>query len=656
MDSIAQRTSRLSGRQAGLLMALILMFGAGLRVWYGVADPTRLRFWDERYNVANALKVIETWSFEPASMYYPSPLQTWPQALTVAASQRLFEASGIESLEAIDGAGRLTTTGYVLVRLVSALYGTLTLLCLFLLGRRMFSTGVGLLAAFALAAMPWHVHASGIFKPDALLVLTVVVAFYWSLGAVERGRAAGHVFAGFGISLALSAKIMGGLVALPLVLGTFMVGWRDRRRIGLLALAAGTSLASFLILNPYGRWYLDFVAHLRGDYAMRAARQGSTRADALTELGGYLLGPYVHGPLLGLMALAGMAWLMGSVARSHVLSPVERAWRAMLVAFPLLYATALTVATPYFKGNNALPIVPFTLLAGLALLSTGAVAAIGRLPRRGSRTIGFAALVLLIVALGRPGYNYVYRSVTPTTLDQALRFLAAGVDPDFGRLIFSEKVSVGELRSRGPKARGLAVQVVERLDEVSASRLGHADGELFHERRLEESAAEFYRQRIERGQVPRVARFRPRSFKLRGPALVAIRHRPRAAPEWPELRMEHCTSVEETCFTAALPSQVEDGELVSFWLRVPVGMVADPQAIPPLRVGKRGVPLIAMRRRGEEVVFVTERFRLAVGGEEVRIQDLEPGGRATIGLTVCRWGRKRAAPTTGLAVEDAADH
>lgn len=638
MDLTALRSFRLSRQRVWLCLTLILLFGAGLRVWYSLADPGPRRFWDERYNFENARKILETWSFEPAKGYYPSPIQTWPQALTLAASQRLSAALGIEALETVDELGRFTPTAYIQVRLISVLYGTATLLILFLVGRRMVSPVVGLCAAFALAATPWHIHSSGLFKPDALLVLTVVLAFYWSLAAIERGRVRDYALAGFGICLAMSAKIMGGLVALPLALGTLMIGWREWRRIALLALAAGTSLATFLILNPYAERYRWYVAHLQEDYAMRAARRGMSRDTMLAELADYFFGPYVHGPVLGSLALVGMVWLAIGALRSRTLSPVECSQRIMLVVFPPLYAAAYASATPYFKGNNLLPVVPFTLMAGMWLVLAAAAWGTKRVPVLGSRPLGGVAAALLIVALGTPGPVYVYRSLTPSTRDVALRFLGRGVDPDSGRIVFSEEIPIPEPPGQGFHNERLALQVVERLDRVPIHRLSLSDGELFPESRLAEPAADFYRQRMERVHPRRVATFRPRPFELRGPALVAIRHRRRPLADWPRVNMA-CSSADETCFAAALPPQVGAGELVSLWVRIPAEIIPGTGTMLSLRVGERQIPLVAARRRGRMAFYMTERFRLRALGQEVRLGGVEPGERTKIRVVVCRWGR-----------------
>ena len=265
------------GRRARrIALGLILVAGLALRLWYASFEPTSKRFWDERYSLENVEKVLETGSFRPARGFYPSPLVTWPQAGLLAASDALHRATGWEGF-AIRRGGYFSATTYFLVRGTSVLYGAAAPLLLFLVGRRIFTPQVGLIAAAALAFLPWHVRQSGVYKPDTFVVFTVLLALYWALGAVEKPKIRSYLLAAFGIARALSSKIIGGFVSLALAAGTLVAGWRDRRRWWLLALAAVASLVFFLLMNPYGRWYLWYTDVLQADYAFRAELEGMER-------------------------------------------------------------------------------------------------------------------------------------------------------------------------------------------------------------------------------------------------------------------------------------------------------------------------------------------------------------------------------------------
>ena len=64
---------------------------------------------------------------------------------------------------------------------------------------------VYLIGALALAFMPWHIHASGYFKPDAQLVAMVLLAFYLFLEALDSPSWRSYLLAGVGIGGMLAA-------------------------------------------------------------------------------------------------------------------------------------------------------------------------------------------------------------------------------------------------------------------------------------------------------------------------------------------------------------------------------------------------------------------------------------------------------------------
>jgi dolichyl-phosphate-mannose--protein O-mannosyl transferase len=166
-------------------LAALLVWSFALRAWAAGFDLTAERFWDERYGFQNIEALLATGSPRPANGFHPS-LSYLPQAALLAASEGLYQATGREAFRVRLGNGLFTPTAYLLARLLQALFGTLSLLLTYLIGRRLFSAKVGLGAALLLSVVPWHIRQSVIFKPDILLVLTTLLAFWWSLEAAGR--------------------------------------------------------------------------------------------------------------------------------------------------------------------------------------------------------------------------------------------------------------------------------------------------------------------------------------------------------------------------------------------------------------------------------------------------------------------------------------
>jgi 4-amino-4-deoxy-L-arabinose transferase-like glycosyltransferase len=507
-------------RRTWLLLALVLTTGFALRCWYLSRDLSYKRFWDERYSFENVRGILETGSFKPAKSYYPSPLVSWPQAGLVAASEAVHQATGWEFFHAYKNR-KFKPAAFLWVRLLSAVYGVAGLLMTFLVGRQLFDDEAALLGTTLLTFMPWHLHASAKFKPDALLVFAILLAFWLSVRAVRGERLRPYIWAGLAISLALSSKLTGGLVAVPLVVATAMTVKDDLRRWWWLCVAGVTSLVAFFATNPYGYAYIHFVQSLQVDYAMRADMVGMTRASMPAELVSYITGPYVHGRWIGPLAFVGFAVLALSLLKVERRTRVER---AMFLVFPIVYAAAYLSATPYFKGNNLLPILPFSsLLVAWVVVGVWRWVWI-RLPDRSLRFATVAGVAALLALGVSPGLVYVYRALTPTSWDVAIWHLERGAKGRWGRSIYAETAHQPEPRWEGNHDYGAGRSiryVLDRLDEVTPERLDRSDGEIFHASRLEGDGSEFYRERIAAAEGREVV-IEPRWFDTRGPALVAI--------------------------------------------------------------------------------------------------------------------------------------
>ncbi len=602
-------------RRTWLLLILIVAGGAALRIWYASAEPSPIRFWDERYSLENVQSILDTGSFRPARGFYPSPLVSWPQAGLLAASERLHRATGHPAF-AIRSGREYTATTYLLVRSLSVLFGTVSLILIFLVGRRLYSERVGLLAALLLAFCPWHIRVSGVFKPDALLVLTLLLTLYWTVAAVREGRRLHYVLAGVGIALSLSAKITGGMIALALVAGSLAGGWRDPRRWRLLLLAAVVSLVLFFLLNPYGIYYLSYLQHLQDDYDLRADMKEMSRWQMPARILDYLVGRFVHGPLVGGLALLGAA-LMALRLVAPGSEPRERSRAALLLVFPLAFVFTYVALTPHFKGNNLLPIVPFTAILAAWVMAGGWGWAERRLSPPARPLVAAVALAALALAVLPLGFIYVYRSLTPTTLDAAKWLLGRRVERHQGPYVFAERwrdpEPAWEGRERRPQSR-LILRSVDRLDQVPHRTLNRADGEIFPSARLVGEGSDFYRRRIERVATRRVVTLRARPFRLRGPDVVAIRHRRK--PKLGPLRLE-AGAGEGGCLRIELPAAVAGSQTLSLVFAV---LQEDfGEATPALEVafGERPVDAWTVATPRQVVTFATERFPTGAG--QVRV-------------------------------------
>lgn len=512
------------------LLFVILVASLGVRMWYGNFEPRPSRFWDEQYTLDNIRPVYADASLAPVSGYYPSPWVSVPPALALWSAESARSVTGGAWVAMDPSNGRFVPGAYRIMRWLQALYGTAGVLLIFLIGRRMFDTRVGLLAATLLGAMPWHIHASGYIKPDAQLVAFVLLAFLAALAALDRPTAWRHGLAGLAIALAASAKLTGVVIAVALGVGTLLLARREPTRLVLLGLSGVLAFLAFIATNPYWQGYLHLIRGLRRDYALRteAASPWGIPGDLIRQI----LDNFGLGPLAGALAIGGIATLAFAAVTGRGARSIDRVRIAAMLAFPVVHTAMYAAQTSYFKGNNFLPVLPFAILAA----SWALVALTTRTPRP---EIALAIAGVAVVGLAaNAGASYVYRSVTPETHDLASSFIHRGIGRKIGRMVFlagwREATPPWERRIHLGEGESL-VHRPASIDEIDASRLLMADGIAFRASALEDiegDPSHVLNRLIATSSPDQTTRIHGRGFGIRGRDLMVIarRWRPRNQP------------------------------------------------------------------------------------------------------------------------------
>jgi 4-amino-4-deoxy-L-arabinose transferase-like glycosyltransferase len=125
-------------------------------------------------------------------------------------------------------------TSVTYLRLISAGFGILTVVVVFLLGKELFGSFVGLGAALVLAVLPWSIYISRMFFPAVEVTFLTTLALYLLLLAFRR-RSVG-VAIGAGLAAAISMYIYPvALVLTPLFILSIVV-------------------AKFSLLRKFGLW------------------------------------------------------------------------------------------------------------------------------------------------------------------------------------------------------------------------------------------------------------------------------------------------------------------------------------------------------------------------------------------------------------------
>ena len=165
-------------------------------------------------------------------------------------------------------------------RPLSALADVGSVAMVFILGRRLYGRGVGLLAAGLTAVSVIHIQNSHFFRPETFSVFFTLVSFWAMWRMLERKRLRDSALLGLMLGLAMAPKVS----ILPILAPLFLVYWYRvldeadgywsgitpelvRRIFGHAALAAVIAAGVFLTTAPYA--LLDIKA-FAGDVATQA--------------------------------------------------------------------------------------------------------------------------------------------------------------------------------------------------------------------------------------------------------------------------------------------------------------------------------------------------------------------------------------------------
>lgn len=622
-------------RWIGIALVALLLVSFGLRAWDAGQGLNAHRYFDERYPLKNISGLLLHGEIRPRHAFYPS-LSYLPQTAALAFSQWLFEVTRYEPFaiysQTSDG---YSATAYLICRLINVLYGTLSLWVLFLIGRRLYSPGVGLLAAVILAAFGRHIQSSGEFKPDILVLLLVELTFYWTLAAAFRPALRRFLWVGVGVGLSVAAKYTGAAAAIPLAAAVLVAGRRDRRQWLWLALAGVASVAVFVILNPFLDVVLESLSFLSHNYATTGAAEESNHWVVFQRQIQFLIDH--HGPVVTAFVGLGVLGLLWRIFRPAPEDSQERRLGSILLLSLLLGYSALhSLGMTLFRGQNYLAVVPFSSLA-----AAWAMVELWRLLARPLPWLAWRPVAALLwagvaAALVAQQWTIVYVRVVPTTFSLVNDELLAELDPTGLRHVVYER-ALGTFDSGGRPRRPL-VTPVDRLTRVPPAFLDGTDVEVFPQSRLDGPAADFYRDRVARCAKDQIEIVGDRWFRSRGEPIVILHHLWELVGEPVDLQVRRPDEDSPFLVGRVPEGLAKPGETVSLVLWIPRG--AEGRDVDQLRLdpGGRSVPIFDTGRRLNRLFRTSTRFTLTGTEQRVRVPSIGTDDPARgYGLELYEW-------------------
>ncbi len=315
----------------------------------------------------------------------------------------------------------LASTG----RALTAFVDTVSVLLLFFLGRRLFGQGAGLLAAALGAFTVFNIQVTHFYRPESFVVLLALVAFWWMLNVLERGRLRDHVVLGIVIGMTFAFRGSSLPILAPVALtyaALLWPRWRAGDR-GLLllqpvlrpaGLAFLMALLTFLVLQPYALLdYREYVADL-GWEAMVARTAGlvpyTLQYVGIPRNGLYELrqtAVWAFGLPLGLVAWGGLAASLIAVFRR----PRIGEWLLVSWVVALLITIVPLFEVKFLRYVG--PVLPVLVLLGSHWLMEAYRFARKRGVAWGRVVLAVTAFVVVATAFYALAFVSIYRADHP---------------------------------------------------------------------------------------------------------------------------------------------------------------------------------------------------------------------------------------------------
>ncbi len=287
------------------------------------------------------------------------------------------------------------TPFFLISRAFSALCGTVTVLVVYRLARRLWGETAGLVAALFMALAFIHVRDSHFGTTDVALTLFIVGSVAGLVEAHQSQRqrafAVAGLVGGLGAAIKYNAVILAAPIAASYVLHVSLSHDRGRALRDPRLLSYGVPFALGFAIG------IPFVFFDYGNFQRAMVDLQSSMAHGDPRLG--LANGWVHHLTQSLRYGAGLPLLVAGLAGSVLLVLRAPVVSVLLLTFPLTYyAVAGSIRNLYFR--YAIPIVPFLCLAAAYLVVEAAQAASRRqqLKPPAARALAAVAALALIAS------------------------------------------------------------------------------------------------------------------------------------------------------------------------------------------------------------------------------------------------------------------
>lgn len=422
-------------KRLGWGIGLVTLAGLALRLWKLSYGLPHIIFSDEGHHIYWALN-MGGGDFNPHQFVHP----TFFFYLCFAADC-LYTLWGLATglFDRAGDAWRLykndPTVFYLIGRLWSVFFGTLTIPLVYFTGKRIFNATVGFWAALFVAFSLLHVQYSQIAYLDVPLTFFILLSFFLAYLGFENGRVRYFVLSGIAGGLATSVKYNGLSTVLfgPVASLLLLIRGQNRVKAGSF-LKVNFLFFIFLILGftlgtPY--WPFDFYTFkidvLNAFLTYDAGGAGQLGYDGGRNWLYYVSNPLHYGlnPAIEWAAIAGFCVLLWQRTRKD--------W--LFTVYPLVYFAVIGL-TEIRGVRYAIPLIPFMGLSAAYVIDF--IANQSRAGRVGTRAllVGVAGFFLVLPSV-RADWQYARLKSVPDTRAIAADWIRNHIPKQSGILVSS---------------------------------------------------------------------------------------------------------------------------------------------------------------------------------------------------------------------------
>jgi 4-amino-4-deoxy-L-arabinose transferase-like glycosyltransferase len=268
---------------AAAIAALIVLAAFTMRVWGLRGGLPYVDHPDEPNPINYVVQMLRTGDLNPHFFQKPS-LYVYMLLGVLSLHYRLGVQSGLYT-----GIDQMTVTTHIYTtvpgffvwgRVLTVVLGSLTVGGVYVLVRRAWNVGAGLIGALFLATAQFHIQHSQYVTTDVASGLFVLLTFIFALAMAQEGRWRDYLLAGLLSGLAASTKYNVGIIALSIVVAHGLYWHREALARTPRLVAAGTaSVFGFVLGTPYALLsWPEFVKGLTGQVAAyNSGPQGDIR-------------------------------------------------------------------------------------------------------------------------------------------------------------------------------------------------------------------------------------------------------------------------------------------------------------------------------------------------------------------------------------------